>query len=63
MSAVRPAPAPAPAVLTVGPLDIAAIRRDFPVLARTVNDRPLCYLDNADTSQHPRSVIDAVSRY
>jgi cysteine desulfurase/selenocysteine lyase len=44
-------------------LDVAAIRRDFPVLAREVNGRPLCYLDNAASSQHPQSVIDAVSRY
>jgi hypothetical protein len=28
-----------------------------------VNGRPLCYLDNAASSQHPRSVIDAISRY
>ncbi len=63
MSAARPAPAPAPEAVTGGPLDIAAIRADFPVLARTVNGRPLCYLDNAASSQHPRSVIDTVSRY
>jgi cysteine desulfurase/selenocysteine lyase len=45
------------------PLDVDAIRRDFPVLAREVNGRPLCYLDNAASSQRPRSVIDAISRY
>ena len=43
-------------------LDVAAIRRDFPVLAREVHGRPLCYLDNAASSQHPRPVIDAVAR-
>ena len=32
-------------------LDVAAIRRDFPILSRTVNGRPLVYLDNAATSQ------------
>ena len=63
MSAARPVPGPAPAVVTGGPLDVAAIRGDFPVLARTVHGQPLCYLDNAASSQHPRSVIDAVSRY
>ena len=45
------------------PLDVEAIRRDFPVLARTVHGKPLCYLDNAASSQRPRSVIDAISRY
>ena len=45
------------------PLDVEAVRRDFPVLAREVNGRPLCYLDNAASSQRPRAVIDAVSHY
>jgi cysteine desulfurase / selenocysteine lyase len=45
------------------PLDVVAIRRDFPVLARLVNGRPLAYLDNAASSQRPRAVINAVSRY
>ncbi len=44
-------------------LDVEAVRKDFPVLQRTVYDRPLVYLDNAATSQKPRCVIDAVSRY
>jgi cysteine desulfurase/selenocysteine lyase len=43
--------------------DVEAVRRDFPILAREVNGRPLCYLDNAASSQRPRAVIDAVSRY
>ena len=41
-------------------LDISG---DFPILARTVNGAPLTYLDNAATSQKPRSVIDAIRRY
>jgi cysteine desulfurase / selenocysteine lyase len=45
------------------PLDVEAIRRDFPVLDREVNGRPLCYLDNAASSQRPRAVIDSMSRY
>ena len=45
------------------PIDVAAVRRDFPILAREVNGKPLCYLDNAASSQRPRSVIDAISRY
>ena len=48
---------------TSAPLDVEAIRRDFPVLAREVNGKPLCYLDNAASSQRPRAVIDAISRY
>ena len=44
-------------------LDVEAIRRDFPVLGRSVHGKPLCYLDNAASSQRPRAVIDAISRY
>ena len=43
--------------------DVAAIRRDFPVLHQNVNGKPLVYLDNAASSQRPKAVIDAVSRY
>lgn len=45
------------------PLDVAAIRRDFPILSTRVNGHPLVYLDNAATSQKPRQVIDALVRY
>ena len=47
----------------VGALDVAAIRRDFPVLERMVRGRPLSYLDNAASSQRPHAVIDAMSSY
>ncbi len=41
-------------------LDVAAIRADFPILARTVRDgRPLVYLDSGATSQKPTAVLDA----
>jgi len=43
--------------------DIDRIRRDFPILSREVNGRPLVYLDNGATSQKPRSVIDTIDRY
>lgn len=43
-------------------LDIAAIRADFPILSRTVYDRPLVYLDNAATSQKPRCVVEAIEK-
>ncbi|KEI44866.1 cysteine desulfurase [Saccharopolyspora rectivirgula] len=42
------------------PLDVGAIRADFPLLGRTVRDgRPLVYLDSGATSQRPRQVLDA----
>jgi cysteine desulfurase/selenocysteine lyase len=44
-------------------LDIIAIRRQFPILSRTVKGHPLVYLDNAATSQKPQSVIDALVDY
>jgi cysteine desulfurase/selenocysteine lyase len=47
-----------------GLLDVQRIRADFPILSRTVRGgRPLVYLDNAATSQKPRQVIDAISRF
>lgn len=42
-------------------LDIESIRRDFPILSRKVNGKPLVYLDNAATTQKPKVVIDALS--
>ena len=48
-------------VRATSPLDVARIRADFPVLARTVHGgKPVAYLDNAATSQKPRQVIDAM---
>lgn len=44
-------------------LNIAAIRKDFPILQRKVNGYPLVYLDNAATSQTPRQVIDVIVDY
>ena len=44
-------------------LDVKKIRQDFPILSRTVHGKPLVYLDNAATSQKPRSVIDALVDY
>ncbi len=43
------------------PLDVVRIRADFPILSRTVNGKPVVYLDNAATSQKPRQVIAAMS--
>ena len=45
-------------------LDVARIRKDFPILDRTVRGgRPLIYLDSANTSQKPRQVIDALDDF
>ena len=44
-------------------MDIQKIRKDFPILAREVNGKPLVYFDNAATSQTPVQVIDAISDY
>ncbi|WP_435067793.1 bifunctional cysteine desulfurase/selenocysteine lyase SufS [Haloplanus sp. C73] len=57
------------------PIDVEAIRDDFPILNRKVggdpetpgegpdDDTPLCYLDNAATSHTPDQVVDAISEY
>ena len=39
------------------------LRAEFPILSRTVHGKPLVYLDNANTTQKPRVVIDADRRY
>lgn len=54
----RPADGAAPPAL-----DVERIRADFPVLDQEVYGKPLVYLDNAATTQKPRAVIDAVSRF
>ena len=43
--------------------DVQRVRADFPLLARSVHGKPLVYFDNANTSQKPRSVIEAVDRH
>ncbi len=53
-----------PAVATgVTPFDVTRVRAEFPILATSVHGKPLVYLDNAATTQKPRAVIDATSRY
>ncbi|MEK0314331.1 cysteine desulfurase [Cohnella sp. 56] len=44
-------------------MDARALRSEFPILDQEINGHPLVYLDNAATSQKPRSVIEAVKRY
>lgn len=42
-------------------MDLSKIREDFPILGRTVYNRPLVYLDNGATTQKPRCVVDAIT--
>ena len=41
--------------------DVEAVRRDFPILARSVGAYPLTYLDSGNTSQKPTHVVDAIA--
>lgn len=41
--------------------DVYAVRREFPILSRTVNGKPLVYLDNGASAQKPKAVIDAIT--
>jgi len=43
--------------------DVEKIREDFPILHQEINGKPLVYLDNAATSQKPKSVIDSIEKY
>ena len=52
-----------PAAAVVDPLDAAALREDFPILAEQVNGHRLVYLDSGATSQRPRAVLDAENAY
>ena len=47
----------------IAPLDITAIKKDFPILDRQVHDHRLVYLDSAASSQRPQAVLDAMDRY
>ncbi len=48
---------------TLQPLDVQAIRRDFPLLSRSLNGRPVIYLDSAVSGQMPVQVIERMSKY
>ena len=43
--------------------DVENIRKDFPILNKKINNKPLIYFDNAATSQTPKSVINSISNY
>jgi len=55
--------ATAPQVAKTPALDVERVRRDFPILDRTVNGRPLVYLDSGASSQRPIAVLRAVEEY
>jgi cysteine desulfurase/selenocysteine lyase len=44
-------------------LDVMNLRKDFPILKTAIRGKPLVYLDNAATTQKPRAVMEALSRY
>jgi cysteine desulfurase/selenocysteine lyase len=46
--------------LVTDPYDVEAVRADFPILARTMHDKPLAFLDSAASAQKPRQVIEVV---
>jgi cysteine desulfurase/selenocysteine lyase len=54
---------PAAAARAHPPIDVQAVRRDFPILAERVNGRPLVWFDNAATTQKPRAVIDRLAYF
>jgi cysteine desulfurase / selenocysteine lyase len=51
------------AVTTTAKLDARKLRADFPIFEHPIHGKPLAYLDSAVTSQKPRQVIDAMSRF
>ncbi len=50
-------------VKTQNKFDVNSVRKDFPILKREINGKPLIYLDNAATSQKPKQVIDSIVKY
>ncbi|HLN29269.1 MAG TPA: cysteine desulfurase [Gemmataceae bacterium] len=54
---------PEPRLARPAPFDVQRIREDFPILRQKVHGKPLVYLDNANTTQKPQAVLDALSHY
>jgi len=54
---------PTTSTTEVPAFDVAAVKKDFPILSRQVRGRRLVYLDSANTSQKPRAVLDAIDEY
>ncbi len=55
--------APSPTTDARTGFDVQKVRSDFPILAERVHGKPLVYLDNANTSQKPQLVLDAMDDY
>ena len=49
--------------MTAQAFDVAKVHAQFPVLERLIDDKPLVYLDSANSSQKPQSVIDAMADF
>jgi cysteine desulfurase/selenocysteine lyase len=49
--------------MTAAPLNVEALRKDFPLLNKTVHGRPIVYLDSASSALQPQSVINAMATY
>src|SRR3989442_14883994 len=62
MQTSKPTPRPKESVSTLA-FDVAKIREDFPILHRQVDGRTIAYLDNAATTQKPKTVIDTLVIY
>jgi cysteine desulfurase/selenocysteine lyase len=60
---MTPSAASAAADARTTPFDVQTVRRDFPILSERVHGKPLVYLDSANTSQKPQSVLDAMDAY
>ncbi|NBZ95906.1 MAG: cysteine desulfurase [Proteobacteria bacterium] len=54
---------PGASVHPAAPFDVERVRKDFPILSEKNSGKPLIFLDNAATTQKPRTVIDAISRF
>ena len=63
MSATETIVNEAPGTTDASGFDVERVRADFPVLAQTVNGKPLVYLDNAASAQVPRIVIERGAKY
>ena len=48
---------------TPAPLNVEALRKDFPLLSRTVHGHPIVYLDSASSALQPHAVINAMTQY
>src|SRR5205809_6120716 len=53
---------PRPKRAAAGPLDVARVRQDFPILHQKVHGKPLVYLDNAASAQKPKLVLDRLTQ-